>query len=148
MIFSTIFISIIGTIVINKFLVNKLPKKYSYEEEELIMLQHIKEDMQPTEKIVNGFLQLGMELPNGYRITLGDYGREKKNTKPNDNILHLHIRYFNLCFPEVFDRNFERGFSLNEVRVLKDLIHQEKQLDTLAKIYFNRFIEKVERRYK
>lgn len=37
MIFSTIVISIIGTFVINKFLVNKLPKKYSYEEEELII---------------------------------------------------------------------------------------------------------------
>lgn len=42
MIFSTIFTSIIGTIVINKFLVNKLPKKYSYEEEELIISKKAK----------------------------------------------------------------------------------------------------------
>jgi len=36
MIFSTIVLSFIGTFVVDKFLVNKLPKKYSYEEEELI----------------------------------------------------------------------------------------------------------------
>ena len=42
MIFSTIFISILGTFVINKFLVNKLPKKYSYEEEELIISKKAK----------------------------------------------------------------------------------------------------------
>lgn len=42
MIFSTIVVSLIGTIVINKFLVNKLPKKYSYEEEELIISKKAK----------------------------------------------------------------------------------------------------------
>lgn len=42
MIFSTIIVSFIGTIVINKFLVNKLPKKYSYEEEELIISKKAK----------------------------------------------------------------------------------------------------------
>ena len=42
MIFSTIVVSLIGTIVINKFLVNKLPKKYSYEEEELVVSKKAK----------------------------------------------------------------------------------------------------------
>lgn len=37
MIASTLVLSIFGTILINKFLVHKLPKRYSYEEEELIV---------------------------------------------------------------------------------------------------------------
>lgn len=37
MIFSTFILCIIGTIVIEKFLVHKVPKKYSYEEDELIV---------------------------------------------------------------------------------------------------------------
>ncbi len=42
MIFSSIVISLIGTIVVDKFLVNKLPKKYSYEEEELVISKKAK----------------------------------------------------------------------------------------------------------
>lgn len=42
MFFSSIVISLIGTLVIDKFLVNKLPKKYSYEEEELIISKKAK----------------------------------------------------------------------------------------------------------
>lgn len=42
MVFSSIVISLIGTLVIDKFLVNKLPKKYSYEEEELIISKKAK----------------------------------------------------------------------------------------------------------
>lgn len=117
-------------------------------EYELDMLADYEADMMPQERIINGYLQMGMELPGAYKITLGDVGRAKEGTEPTYNILYLQIRYCNLHFPEAFDRNVERGFSLNELQALKDLIRQEKQLDTLAKIYFNRFIEQVERRYK
>lgn len=117
-------------------------------ESELEMLAEYEADMMPQERIINGYLQMGMELPGAYKITLGDVGRAKEGTEPTYNILYLQIQYCNLHFPEAFDRNVERGFSLNEVQALKDLIRQEKQLDTLAKIYFNQFIEKVERRYK
>ena len=41
-IFSTIMICIFGTILINKFLVHKLPKRYSYEEEELVISKRAK----------------------------------------------------------------------------------------------------------
>lgn len=42
MIFSTIVLCFVGTLAIDKFLVNKLPKKYSYEEEELVVSKKAK----------------------------------------------------------------------------------------------------------
>lgn len=41
-IFATLIICIFGTILINKFLVHKLPKRYSYEEEELVISKKAK----------------------------------------------------------------------------------------------------------
>ena len=117
-------------------------------EYELDMLADYEADMMPQEGMISGYMQLCMTLPNGYEITIGDYGRTKEQTGPNDSVLCIGIRYCNARQPEVFDKNIEKHFSLKEVPELKDLIRQEKQLDTLAKIYFNRFIEQVERRYK
>lgn len=42
MIVSTIILCFVGTFAIDKFLVNKLPKKYSYEEEELVVSKRAK----------------------------------------------------------------------------------------------------------
>ena len=121
-------------------------KNNRFTAEEIEDLQQMEMDLIPHEREINGFLQLRMKLPNGYEITLGDYGR--KTAGPEDNILHLQIRYCNLHFPAAFDRNIERGFSMAEARLLRDLIKQESQLDWLAEIYFIRFIDRVISRYK
>ena len=111
-------------------------------------LQGIEANISPKEEIVHGFVRLRLELPQGFYMTVGSYGRPVDQTKPDDNIIHLEISYWNPHFPRVFDRSINRGYSLNELQDLIKLIREEKQLDGVAEGYFIEFVDRIKRQYK
>lgn len=120
----------------------------SLYDDDIEYLQAIEGDITPKEEIINGFVRLRLELPHGFYMTLGDYGRAKEHTGPKDNIIHLQINYWNPKFPRVFDRSIERGFCMDELQALKEIIHSEKQLDSVAEGYFMEFVDRIKRHYK
>ena len=118
------------------------------DDDDLEYLQAIQGDITPKEEIVNGFVRLRLELPHGFYMTVGSYGRPIEATGPNDNIIHLELNYWNPHFPRVFDRSINRGYSLNELRDLIELIRTEKQLESAAAGYFIEFVDRIKRQYK
>lgn len=77
-IFATIIICIFGTILINKFLVHKLPKRYSYEEEELVIskkAKRISELVGLLLIILVGYMILPIKAPGAGILLDQDAGR-------------------------------------------------------------------------